>query len=549
MLRLIVPMLICTFILANSAVAAIEPSLTEITVDAGKPLGPIGDLYSFGYNGWGDIINTGMITNFNDINTKYCRLNVNLTGLCGDKPGDYHWDATGPADVNMTLVDNIKTIITNGWTPLLAFTIHGGGGAMPKWFHGDANDHKQNSWCRYNTDGSKVSDGYGNQLDAMTQITRDITAYLVSKGFVGQSYETIYEMGVDMPLVEIHYAVAKGVREADPAAILIGPATWPQWSVEERFVKPYLKKYGADLLDMVSMHWYGTNDHGYVELMKNNNDDILTMADTAATKYLMEKTTMFRDATSSLSVLLSDKTLNPSGKKIGITFTEIDIDATSYYQRNPVNNDWPKYRADTDCWLNCNYFGGVWWASVLSNIASTGKGADAFKFNGRNYYGMQDMTGDNKAYRYPIWFAFKLLQDQGGLIKGRQVVSAAAKGGGAPMVEAFATGGPDDLRVIVVNKSSDQQAADISISGMKSGHWTATRYLYDRTRVASCMGREPGHNGSAKFEGYPDSDAVSKKCLTPVNSVACRSEGGKVTITNMPCPPISFTVLTFNKGQ
>ena len=61
-------------------------------------------------------------------------------------------------------------------------------------------------------------------------------------------WETIYEIGHTMPMPRIHFAAARGIRSSDPSARLIGPATWPGWTVEERFVKPYLTTYGPDLL-------------------------------------------------------------------------------------------------------------------------------------------------------------------------------------------------------------------------------------------------------------------------------------------------------------
>jgi hypothetical protein len=264
--------------------------------------------------------------------------------------------------------------------------------------------------------------------------------------------------------------------------------------------------------------------------------------------FMMSKTGSYGNWTRPLHALLQDPQRNPTGKKIGIIFTEVDVNQTSYYLRNPVNPNWPRYRADTDCWLNTNYYGGVWWASVLCHLASAGGAAEAAKFNTRNYYGIQELAPPDKAYRYPVWFTFQLLQEQGGLRAGRPMVAAAAMGGGAPLVEAFATGGPEDLRVIVINKSFHPQAAEVVVSGLAPGDWKATRYRFDQSRVAQFMGRKPGEQADGVFEGAPEDDSKSARCLEPLGTLECREAQGTQRIADLECPPISFTVLRFQKG-
>jgi hypothetical protein len=347
-------------------------------------------------------------------------------------------------------------------------------------------------------------------------------------------------------LVEIHHAVALGIREADPTARIVGPATWPGWSVEERFVKPYLKKYGPDLLDMVSVHWYASCDHGFWKLKPGLKEGktIMTMADRDLMTYLMNETPDYGTHVSSLNRLLQDQTLNPQGKKIGIIFTEADVNATSYYHRNPVNPAWPNYSARSDCWQNDNYFGGVWWASMLCHVAATGTGADVCKFNTRNFWGVQEGVPTDRAYRYPIWFAMKLLQDACGLRAGRQMLDASASGGGAPLVEAFATGSPDDVGVIVINKSFDPQRADVTVSGLTGGQWQATCYLFDQARAAAFLGAKPGdRKGDGNFQGFPDDDAISLQSLKPVGTMTASASNGAASFREVNCPPVSFVVL------
>ena len=194
-------------------------------------------------------------------------------------------------------------------------------------------------------------------------------------------WETIYEIGHTMPMPHIHFAAARGIRSSDPSARLIGPATWPGWTVEERFVKPYLTTYGPDLLDFVSVHWYADNEHGlWAAPGWKERKGPVTMSDSLYLDYLMETAPKYAPWCRSLRALLDDPKLNPQGKRIGVAYSEFDALAASPYMANPPNSDWPVYRADADCYLNTNYFGGVWCASVLCNLAASGCIDMALKF-------------------------------------------------------------------------------------------------------------------------------------------------------------------------
>lgn len=521
-----------------------SPPAPTITVDASRTVGPIGDLYNVGYNGWGDITNRGMVAAFKGIGVRYCRIDVDLANLCGDRAGDYRWEYHLPSDQGTTLVDRIRLIQANGWRPLLAFSYHGGANSLPRWFHGEINDTNQKGWVRFNLDGSICQSGYGDQLNQAGVIARDIANHLAGEGLKGLAWETLYEMNPDMPLVEMHHAIASGVRQADPTALLVGPATWPGWSVEERFVKPYLARYGADLVDQVSVHWYGSNDHDLWKLWADEKDGwILGMGHTRYLDFLMDRTRLFGDWTRSLAALLKDRKLNPGGKRIGILYTEIDVNATSYFLRNPENPDWPRYRPECDCWLNTNFWGGVWWSSVLCRIAATGNGAGAMKFNTRNYYGLAEMAAGDCAYRYPVWFAMKLLRDQGGVRVGRVMVQAKASAGTPDSLEAYATRGSGSLGVVLVNKSRQPQNTGLRLVGIAPGRWSVRRFLFDETRVARMRGRKPGDRADGTFEGDPDDDSVSTKCLLPVATSTVAAGRAGYRWPAMTLPPTSVTVL------
>jgi hypothetical protein len=541
-------------ILASSLPSSAAP--TGVTIDASRPIATVPDgLYSVGYNGWGDITNPEAIRELKDVQVTFCRIDVDLKLLCGDRLGDYRWDYTTPRDLGQGFVARVKQIIANGWTPLLALsTSH----SLPSWFKGEPSDAKSTPWTKLNLDGSPAADDKSDQYAQLEQITQAVAAGLAERGLKGLYWETIYEIGHTMPMAEIHYHAARGIRQADPTAKLTGPATWPGWTVEERFVKPYLAKYGPDLLDFVTVHWYADNEHGlWAAPGWKERKGPITMGDRLFLQYLMETTPKYADWCKSLRALLDDRRLNTPGKRIGIAYSEFDALAESPYQRNPENPDWPKYRADADCYLNTNYFGGVWCASVLCDLAASGACDIACKFNTRDFYGLiENKPGDKGYFRMPVWFAWKLLQDVGRLRPGNTMLAcevsgptdgAAAHVGGkdTPWVQAFAVRdtGIAIPRIILINRSSEEQIARVRLSGVPAGgDWQLTRYLYDQNRVAPFIGRKPGTKDEGRFEGVPD-DSLNERCLQSAGHVFAHREGTTATLPELKLPPVSITVL------
>jgi len=78
--------------LAALVCSTASQSSASVTIDASRALGPIGDRYNVGYDGWGDITNAGMVAAFQELGVRYCRIGVDLTELCGERPGDYRWE-------------------------------------------------------------------------------------------------------------------------------------------------------------------------------------------------------------------------------------------------------------------------------------------------------------------------------------------------------------------------------------------------------------------------------------------------------------------------
>lgn len=539
---------------AGAASAAGSTALTVVRVDASRVVATVpAGLYGAGYDGWGDITNPESVAHLQGIGLTYCRIAVNLQEVCGERLGDWQWEATSARDMGLGFVSRVKRIRELGWTPILALTTTH---ALPRWFKGDATDAHENPWYRRNLDGSEAAEGQSDQWAELTRVMRGLAAGLAERGLTGLIWESAYESGHTLPMAETHYAVGRGIREADPTAKLMGPATWPGWTVEERFVKPYLSKYGPDLLDYASVHWYADNEHGLWEApgWKARRRPV-TMADSLFLQYLMETTPKYGRWCQSLRKLLDDPQLNPQGKRIGIAYTEFDALAESPFGRNPENPDWPAYRADADCYLNTNHFGGVWCASTLCHLAASGCADIVCKFNTRQFYGLVDNAPDGGYLRQPVWFAWKLLRDVAGMKPGAELLAASCSGpcdsaaahvGGedTPWVEAFAVRAGGRITIVLINRSLESQRAEIEVAG--SPAWararSGPRYVFDEHRVARFIGRKPGTTGEGAFEGLPG-DAPSEWCLQPLTGQDgwAKEASGRLSVR---CPAVSMTVLT-----
>ena len=513
----------------------------RLNIDMSVSVSTVSDLYNAGYDGWGDITNPKAVGFLNDVGIKYCRIVMELNELCGDKYGEYNWQYVTAKDKGLGFIGRIKQIKSNGWEPVIVFSYHGGENKIPKWFYGENNDNNERSWTRYNADGLLETNGVGNQLKIASDIAKDIVEKMALEGFSGLYWETIYEMGPEMPLVDIHYNIAKGIREGDLNAKIIGPATWPGWSVEEKFVKPFLEKYDADLLDYVSVHWYGTNEHELWDMGFDPNKDFVKMSDRQYLNYLMSMTNKYANWSVSLRNLLDNPELNHKNKKIGIMFTEFDVVAQSPYMKNPENLNWPNYSSESDCYVNTNFFGSIWCVSVLTNMAKNGKADAMFKFNTRNYYGIIDNAGDDDFLRLPIWFAWKLLQDKAKLVKGVEILKTSDEN--VPeTLEITAVKSGEKLNLIVINKSFKDENADIYIynGNLKN----TTKYLFNEDRTASFIGRKPGASEEGKFEFFPN-DNKNLLCLEPVEIIKTEENKKNTFLNNMHLPAMSITVLSF----
>ena len=529
--------------LLNLPAGAAEVTRVEVDGASVVAVVPAG-LYGVGYNGWGDITSEQAVGHLSSVGVTHCRIDADLSLLCGETPGALDLDYVTPRDRGLGFAARVQKIIDNGWVPIIALsTSH----ALPRWFHGEPTAGGGRPWVSFDLDGTPAEEGRSDQYGVLARVTHDLTLAMAQRGLSGLMWETIYEIGHTMPMADIHYHAARGIHSADPEARLMGPATWPGWTVTERFLKPLASKYGLDLLDFVSVHWYGSNEHGLWDLGYKPGQDIITMADRAYLDCLMETTPRFADWCRELRSLLDSPQYNPAGRHIGIAYTEYDANAQSPYGRNPENPDWPRYRADADCYVNTNWFGGVWCASVLCNLAACGGVDIALKFNTRQYYGLVDNAPEDGYFRQPVWFAWKLLQTAGGLVPGARMLetkvdgptdSAAEhlKGRDTPWVEAYAVHDPRGVRVVLVNRSQDEQRVELALPDWRHD-LLYRRYLYSKERLAPFIGPRPGDKGEGRFQGAPD-DSFNEQVLLPVDEIVLSAVSTEVT-----CPPVSITVL------
>lgn len=522
-----------------------RPDITRVSVDSSRAAATVPDgLYGVGYDGWGDITSPQAVEHLKAVGVRYCRIDANLGELCGSAAGELNLDYTTPRDGGLGFSSRVQRIVQNGWVPIVALSTSF---ALPRWFHGDATDAAGKPWTAYNLDGSPARESLSDQYAALERVTRELTEGLARRGLRGLHWETIYEIGHTMPMAQIHYYAARGIREADAGAKLMGPATWPGWTVSERFYRPFAREYGVDLLDFVTVHWYASNEHGLWDLGYKPGEDIITMADRAYLECLMETAPRLAQWCRELRVLLCDRELNPTGKRIGIVYTEYDANAQSPYGRNPENPDWPRYRADADCYVNTNWFGGVWCASVLCNLAACEALDISCKFNTRQYYGLIDNAPDGGFFRQPVWFAWKLLQDVAGLVPGASLLTTEVSGPtdqaeqhlkrqSTPWVEAYAVKAADGLRLVLINRSLDPQGVQLSLAAAQAGP-RLRRYLYSEERLARFIGPAPGSKTEGAFQGAPD-DSANLQVLSPLDELVLSD--GRAGLT---CPPVSITIL------
>ena len=525
--------------------SAPRAEVATLTVDATRQVATVpAGIYGAGYNGWGDLTDPRAVERLKELPLEFIRIEVDPAQICGARPGEYNLQYAVPHDLGVGFTDRLKLIVKHGWTPLPALLISH---SLPPWFHGEPGDENGKAWFRYDTDGTCHPGAYGNQCEAWSQVTHDIAAGLRAAGLSGLHWETIYELGHTMPLTEIHYYGARGIKAADPTAKLIGPATWPGWTVEERFVKPYLAKYGPDLLDYVSVHWYATNEHSLWETPGWGRP--ITMADGLWLRCLMEVTPKYETWCQSLRRLLDDPKLNATGKHIGIAFTEFDANANSPYGHTPPNPKYPDYDPAADCYVNTDTFGGVWLASSLCHLMRSGACDLALKFNTRQYYGLIDHDASGEYMRTPAWYAVKLLSDVAGLRPGAPLLQAGVSGplddaaahkigDSTPWLECYATKDRGNLCVVVINRGPEAATADLTITGLTDGPREIARYVFDADRNQRFIGRPPTDEKDGHFE--PESKA---RCLEPLDALRTEAVAGRLRLTGLRCPGIGLTVL------
>lgn len=488
-------------------------------------------LYNAGYDGWKDITDPKSVTYLKNSGIEKLRISLMLSAVTKASAENINIYYSEPRDVGKTFVDQIRIARQNGWTPLIAPSNNH---ALPEYFHGDISN-----WYRFNHDGSQT-DGISDQMRDYAEICGNVARELKKIGITGLAWETFFECDGSDYTVDLHYLTAKAIKEADPTAIIIGPATFPGWAVEEGFLKPYLTKYGTDYLDGVSIHLYGTNDAWARTDLWDYHTDIITMRRTDLLNIIMESASRIPETSKKVREILDSPVYNPGKKKIDILFTEFDANAYSPYQRVPVNQNYPNYSIDSDCYINTNYFGGVFTANCLLQAAIYSPVDDMFRFTTRAYYGLldHDYTNNEEYYRTPVYFSFLMLQERAHLTPGATTYAASNVRGPTdnatlnigevsknyPYITFAGVKNGSDQSVIILNRSSEPLNVELTIRNSQLSKSTATRYLFSKHTTAQYIGRGEG----CSFDGYfesPGNDLVKNTCLTPYDTVSFTTYG------------------------
>ena len=538
---------------------------SNATMDLSKTTYTITDqMFTAGYGGWGDIIQPDSLKYLKDIGVKDLRVDVDLLNICGSKLGEYNMEYKMPdgRDHGLGFVTRLKKMRAEGFTiiPVLSQ----GNVSLPSFFHGDLHDDdkvnpKMVGWWHYDRNGTNHYPNNGNQLDDMQTIAKEIATRMKSAGFGGLTWETMYEAdGIQHNLVDTHHYAAKGLKQGDASIKIIGPATWPGYSVIDKFIKPYFAKYGQEALnhlDFVSMHWYAGNDFHSVpgmtgnQVMNMSKPDLLRRAMQVAPSY-SQKVRETRAAIDSELGKLG------STKKIGIVFSEFDVNPQSITGIYVDNINFPNYYAASDCYVNANYYGGVWLASVMTDTFTNSPISMMMKFQTRHIWGYVDNeTGTDNSYRMPVWYAVKLLRDGAGMKPGAKMVSSTVTGpmdGAAsayankelytekkdtPWIQVTGVKNGSKTSIIVINRNSTALPVNLTVTG--AGNKKMTRYVFSKDTTAPFIGAIFGMIGHGYFEGLDSTEKYT--CIQAINYVDLAS--GK--LNNYAAPGYSFTVFTF----
>ncbi|RLA55519.1 MAG: hypothetical protein DRR04_14745, partial [Gammaproteobacteria bacterium] len=254
-----------------------------------------------------------------------------------------------------------------------------------------------------------------------------------------------------------------------------------------------------------------------------------------------------------VKAILDDPTYNPSGKEIGIVFTEYDVTSVSAYRVTPANPDWPEYRAASDTYLNTGYFGGVWNAAVLCSMAGSDSLDLAFKYRSRSFYGVltagPDAVLGHKYCRSPLWYAWKLLQSKANLVEGSPMLQAQIQQDLDSKIDIFAVGDSEHPRIILINRSFDADSVELTLEGLSGNvkNPLANRYVFNEERSAQFIAAEV--SGSNISGWYSDAPEISPRdiALERVDEFWLASNGVDYML-QVDCSPISITVLDVVPG-
>jgi len=529
-----------------------KSAVVKMSVDTQKETAIIKDgVYANGFNCNEILDSEKTVKQLKDVGVKYYRVNfLSPSELCGKFYGDWQWNypVNIPYELHRQPNENdryetiVKKVIEKGFEPVIPidFTRN-----LPKWFYGEQSDKNGKPWWNFNTDGTP-GDG---QLKQASQIYADIIKHFNKDLGLKITYWETFGEGYPHPsiMAKMHYMFAKAMKGIDPNIKIIAAETWPGWTIET-FAKELLSMPDADeYIDVFSMNWYGG-------LSLNNNPLIdfdflknpINMDNTKCIDMIIQVPPNYGIWINSLRDVLNTPELNSKGKKFQIWFTEFNT--TPYaYNWDKITKDWG------DFMINCNYYGGIYNASVYCHVMEN-NGDVAISFTSLGYYGL--FGGPETNFNpYPSWYAQYMLYNIAEFKPGRCLLATknkSPKDGGAnvggknsPWLEIYASHTPEknEYSLVLINRNRIQiYDTEILLDKLKTDvgdRFEITKYVYDKTRVASYI-------NPLKFgDGFDQN--FKTICIEPVSTSSVMIKKKEPFKINITCEPFSMNILRIKK--
>jgi hypothetical protein len=220
---------------------------------------------------------------------------------------------------------------------------------------------------------------------------------------------------------DVFRAQAQAIRQADPQALVVGPAVSGSVPVRDQFLEAFVKGCG-DVVDVLSYHIYPTDG----AMDEARALDTAADADEIIARY---------------RALWADPQKNPKGhaRRIRYAVTEYGLSWRS---------DNPRHLAD--------FPGAMWAAEVALRLNRHGVDlAHYFAFQATGGHGLLDTAGVPR----PSYYAFRMLAG----LKGRLVAASSSDAG----VWAHAALDGQALAVLLINRSPAAKTVSTALPGLR----------------------------------------------------------------------------------